>query len=172
MNSTVRRNPARHMVATLLLALLGATLMASGTACAEDEETVRKEYVATLEANCKPHELAIERRVGGVRDDVKKGRLKIAGKKFGIAARIFGASVRGVVPVPRPPDDKATLKTWFKYLHQQEAYMREISHSLLQGRSIQGQRYIARFVHSGNLANRAVLGFGFKYCAFKFSRFN
>jgi hypothetical protein len=170
MNSTAKRNRARRMAATLLPALLGAALVASGAARAEG--TARKEYVATLEALCKPRELAIEQRVGGVRDDVKKGRSKIAGKKFGIAARIFGASVRSIVPVPRPPEDKMSVSKWFRYLNQQEAYMQQISRTLLQGRTIQGQRYIARFVHSGNLANRAVLGFGFNYCAFKFSRFN
>jgi hypothetical protein len=170
MNSTANPNRARRIAASLLIGLLGAALAASGVARAE--ETVRKEYVATLEANCKPRELAIERQVSGVRSDVKEGRSKLAGKKFGIAARIFGASVHGIVPVPRPPGDEMALSKWFKYLHQQETYMQKISRTLLQGRSIQGQRYIARFVHSGNLANRAVLGFGFNYCAFKFSRFN
>ncbi len=38
-------------------------------------------------------------------------------------------------------------------------------------RVIEAQRAIARFIHNGNLANNAVLAFGFDYCDFRFSRY-
>jgi hypothetical protein len=161
-----RRFSALHAVALVL----GACAAVGAVAHAEGGQA-RAEYVTKLEARCKPRVLAIERRVSGVRDDVHTGRLEAAGAKFGIAAKIFGASVQSITPIPRPPEDRKQLSTWFRYLHLQEGYMKKISAAFRHGRSVQGQRFIARFVHSGNLANNSVLGFGFKYCAFKFSRF-
>ena len=47
----------------------------------------------------------------------------------------------------------------------------QITANLRAGRGIAAQRLISRFIHSGNLANRVVLAFGFDYCSFKFSRY-
>jgi hypothetical protein len=135
------------------------------------EELTRDEYVAKLESLCKPRALEIERRVDGVRSDVHRGKLKIAGRKFGIAAKIFGRSVREITPIPRPKEYRQQIKTWFRYLNQQEDYMLKISDAFGHEEGVKGQRYVARFIHSGNLANNTVFGWGFNYCSFKFSRY-
>lgn len=154
-------------IIVMIAAACGSALCANANA----EELTRSEYVAKLESLCKPTVLEIERKVDGVRSDVHSGRLKVAGEKFGIAARIFGGSVRSITPIPRPKEYRSQLSTWFRYLHQQESYMQKISDAFGHERGHQGQRYVARFVHSGNLANNTVFGWGFNYCAFKFSRY-
>jgi hypothetical protein len=168
--SKTRRSRKRWRIPiiTMTVAVVCCTAC-SGVAGAE--ELTRSEYVAKLEAECKPEVEEIERRVGGVRADVRDGRLKAAGKKFGIAAKIFGGSVRDITPIPRPKADRKKLATWFRYLRQQEDYMLEIADAFGHDRGVRGQRFIARFVHSGNQANNTVFGWGFNYCAFKFSRF-
>jgi hypothetical protein len=152
----------------MAVAAVGCTTICGAAGAAE---LTRSEYVAKLEALCRPKALAIKRRVGGVRGDVHSGRLKVAAEKFGIAARIFGSSVRDITPIPRPKEDRPRLSTWFRYLHQQEDYMRKISDAFGHEEGVKGQRYVARFVHSGNLANNTVFGWGFNYCSFKFSRY-
>ncbi|HEX6455880.1 MAG TPA: hypothetical protein VF009_05110 [Solirubrobacterales bacterium] len=158
-------NRRKGLIAALLVALLAAAIAVAA------EGPTRAEYVTHLEGICKPRELATERAVKGVRDDLRNERLAVAATKFGKAARIFGATVRLLKPVPRPPADVAKLKKWFFYLDRQEAYLQEITAQLRQGHAIRAQRLVARFIHNGNLANNVVIGFGFDYCSFKFSRF-
>jgi hypothetical protein len=169
MRAAKTREGPRRFTAAALAAALG-TLALAGAAGAEGEPT-RDAYVAQLEAICKPDALATRRAVKGVRADVRADRLAVAARKFSAAARIFGGTVEEISVVPRPPADTTKLTKWFSYLGQQELYLRRIAAALRAGRTIQSQRYTARFVHNGNLANNTVLAFGFDYCSFKFSRF-
>jgi len=157
---------ARRIAATALL----AALLIGGVAAAEGEPT-RSEYVAQLEAVCKPDALATKKAVKGVKGDVRAERLAVAAGKFSAAAKIFAGTVREISTVPRPPADQAKLAKWFTYLEQEKSYLTKIAAALRAGRTIQSQRYTARFVHNGNLANNVVLAFGFNYCSFKLSRF-
>jgi streptomycin 6-kinase len=159
-----------HSVRRLAGATLLTTLLISGIAAAEGEPT-RSEYVAQLEAVCKPDALATQKAVKGVKDDIRAERLTVAAGKFSKAEKIFAGTVREISPVPRPPADQAKLAKWFTYLEQQESYLKKIVAALRAGNTIQSQRDTARFVHNGNLANNTVLAFGFNYCSFKFSRF-
>jgi hypothetical protein len=159
-----------HSVRRLAGAALLATLLIGGVAAAEGEPT-RAEYVAQLEAICKPDAQATEKAVKGVRADVRAERLAVAAGKFSAASKIFGGTVRDISAVPRPPADAPKLTKWFEYLGRQESYLAKIVAALRAGQTIQSQRYTARFVHNGNLANNTVLAFGFNYCSFKFSRF-
>lgn len=161
-----RRSRGRWQTPILAMIMVSACCGVAGA-----EELTRSEYVEKLESLCKPATLKIERRVDGVREDVHRGRLKVAGRKFRVAAKIFGGAVRRVTPVSRPKEDRRKLATWFRYLHQQEDYMLKIADAFSHERGTKGQRYVARFVHSGNLANNTVFGWGFNYCSFKFSRY-
>jgi hypothetical protein len=158
----------RISIITTIVAIAGFAVICGAAGAGE---LTRDEYVAKLESLCKPRVQEIERRVDGVRSDVHSGKLKIAGKKFGIAAKIFGRSVRENTPVPRPKEYRSQLKTWFRYLHQQEDYMLKISDAFGHEEGVKGQRDVSRFVHSGNLSNNTVFGWGFNYCSFKFSRY-
>jgi hypothetical protein len=135
------------------------------------EEPSRTEYVAQLEAICKPRAEATQVAMRGARADVQAERLAVAAGKFAKAATIFGGTVGKITPVPRPPADAAKLATWFTYLDHQEAYLKQITSQLRAGRAIPAQRLTARFIHNGNLANNTVIAFGFNYCSFKFSRY-
>ena len=135
------------------------------------EGPTRDEYVSRLEGVCKPDAEATQRAMKGARSDVKAERLAVAAGKFAKATRIFGSTVKKIAPLPRPPADGETLKRWFKDLNQQESYLGQITAQLRADHAIKAQRLIARFIHSGNLANNVVLAFGFNYCSFKFSRY-
>lgn len=107
----------------------------------------------------------------GARSDVREERLAVAAGKFAKATRIFGSTVKTISAVPRPPADVTKLEKWFGYLKKQESYLGQITAQLRADHAIKAQRLIARFIHSGNLANNVVLAFGFDFCSFKFSRY-
>ncbi len=153
----------------LLAALVGA--LSLSTLAAAEATPTRSEYVVRLEGICKPHALATQRAMRGVRADVQAERTSLAAKKFSRAARLFDASVHEMAAVQRPPADAAKLATWFVYLGRQESYLKMITAQLRAGHTIPAQRLTARFIHNGNLANNTVLAFGFNYCSFKFSRY-
>jgi hypothetical protein len=158
----------RHWIAA---AVLGAALLVGATTAVAAEAPTREEYVAQLEAVCKPDAEATQKAMKGARADVRAERLKVAAGKFAKAASIFGGTVKEISAAPRPPADAAKLDKWFGYLKAQESYLRQIVAKLRADDPIKAQRLTARFIHNGNLANNTVLAFGFDYCSFKFSRY-
>lgn len=148
-----------------------ALLLALGVASAAAEELTREEYVARLEKICKPGSDATERAVRGVRSDVRHERLKVAGRKFARAKRIFAGTVGSISTVPRPAADRDTLKRWFAALGREQTYLGQMVKTLLAEDVAGFQRVSARFIHEGNKANNAVVSFGFEYCSFKPTRF-
>jgi len=143
-------------------------IVAAGSA---QETLTRKSYVGDLEKVCRPGAEQTRRAMDGVRDDVHANRLKVASRKFGRAASIFGRTIRTISARPRPAADTARLRKWFTYLKRQESYLKQIAVQLRRGREIKAQRLTARFIHNGNLANNTTLAFGFNFCSFKFSRY-
>lgn len=154
--------------AALAVAMLAA---ASPAAAAGEEAPTRDQYVDSLEAICKPNALATQRAMKGARGDLSAERLAVAAHKFGRAKTLFGGTVQRIAAVPRPPADAAQLNAWFGYLKRQQDYLTRIVAKLRADEAVPAQRLTARFIHNGNLANEAVLDFGFEYCAFKFARY-
>lgn len=150
------------LAVTLGMGAIGAAAAAAPT---------RAEYVSHLEQVCKPDTEATRRVMRGARADVRGKRLTEAAEKFAAAAAIFGGTVRKISAQPRPPADTAKLNKWLGYLRAQESYLQRVAAQLHAGNAIKAQRLIARFIHTGNLANNTVLAFGFDYCSFKFSRY-
>ena len=167
MHASKRRNRRRSWA---VVAAIGAALLLSASAAAAEAPT-RDEYVAQLEGICKPDAEATQKAMKGARNDVRAERLAVAAAKFAKAASIFGLSVKAMSAAPQPAGDEAKLDKWFGYLRAQESYLKQVTAQLRADHAIQAQRLIARFIHNGNLANNAVLAFGFDYCSFKFSRY-
>jgi hypothetical protein len=157
----------RRWIAAVVLAVA----LLTGAAAVAAEAPTRDEYVAQLEGVCKPDAEATQKAMQGARADIRAERLTLAAGKFAKATSIFGSTVRRIVAVRRPPADAAKLGKWFGYLKAQESYLGQITAQLRADHAIQAQRLTARFIHNGNLANNAVLAFGFDSCSFKFSRY-
>ena len=164
------RESSSFRVRRLMAAVALAVLALSAPAAAESPD--RDEYVAGLEAVCKPGVEATQRAVRGLRSDIKAERLAVAARKLSSAARIIDGTVGEISTGPRPPLDAAQLTKWFGYLRLQEDYLARAADALRAERIVQYQHNAVRFVHTGNLANDVVIAFGFNYCRFKFSRFD
>ena len=154
----------------LFLTVLGGALSLCSLAAAEATPT-QPEYVARLEAICKPHALATQRTMKGIKPLVRAEHFGPAAAKFSRAARLFDATVREISTVPRPPTDAARLAKWFVYLGRQQSLLKTITAQLRAGHAISVQRLTARFIKNGNLANNEVIALGFNYCRFKLSRY-
>jgi hypothetical protein len=156
----------------VVVAIASALFLLVGCAMASAAEApTRAEYVPRLEAICKPGAEATQRAMKGARTDIQQERFSVAATKFAKAQKIFGQTIKEIAAVPRPGADTARLSQWFVYLKRQESYLGQITTNFEAGRGIAAQRLISRFIHNGNLANHAVLSFGFNYCSFKFSRY-
>lgn len=153
------------------LCLAALALAAPLTAASAAEAPTRPEYVAQLEAICKPRSDATQRAVRGFRADVRHERLGRAAAKFARAKRIFAATVGAISAVPRPPADRRTLARWFARLRSEILYLGRIVATLRASNVARFQRVSARFIREGNRANNVVVSFGFVYCSFKPSRF-
>jgi hypothetical protein len=154
-----------------VIGLLLAGMLVGGRNALAAEGPTRDEYVSQLESVCKPDAEATQQAMKGARSDIKAERLGVAAGKFAKATQIFGSTVKKIAPVTRPPADQEKLEKWFTDLRKQESYLGQITTQLRSDHAIKAQRLIARFIHSGNLANNVVLAFGFNYCSFKFSRY-
>jgi hypothetical protein len=165
------RSDGRRRFGAAIATATAIFLLAACAVAAAAEAPTRSEYVPRLEAICKPDAEATQRAMKGARTDIQREQFAPAAAKFAEAQKIFGQTIKQIVVVPRPSADTARLNQWFVYLNRQESYLGQITTNLKAGRGIAAQRLISRFIHNGNLANHAVLAFGFNYCSFKFSRY-
>ena len=166
-----RGGPTKNALQQILfVTVLGATFSLCGLAAAEATPT-QPEYVAHLEEICKPHALATQRTMKGIKPLVRAEHFGPAAAKFSRATILFDATVREMSSVPRSPTDAARLAKWFVYLGRQQSLLKTITAELRAGHAISVQRLTARFIKNGNLANNEVIALGFNYCRFKLSRY-
>jgi hypothetical protein len=155
------------------LAALGcAALLACGGLAAAAAEQTREGYVAEVEPICKSNTVANERILKGVRTEIRRGKLKLAGGRFKAASAAFGRAVKQIAAVPQPESDRTRLGRWLGYLDDETKYLGEIGKALKAEKKIKAQRLSVLLNHNGNLANLQVLGFEFVYCEIKPSRFS
>jgi hypothetical protein len=134
-------------------------------------ETTRTEYVATVEPICKTNTKVNERILGGVRAEVRKGKLKPAARQFAKAASALKGTLAELKAVPRPAADQAKLAKWLKYVGAEASLFEATSKKLKAGDKTGAQAMVIRLTHNANLANDTVASFEFEYCRFEPSRF-
>jgi hypothetical protein len=154
----------------LSLALVVALLVTVPVALALEEPT-RDEYVAMAEPICKANTEANVRILEGVKEQVKKGELAAAGRRFLRAATALGKSIRQLAALPKPPADAAKLEKWIGYLKQEKTYLQKIGKALKAGNKFQAQKYAVQLNRNNNRANNTVISFGFNHCRIDSSKF-
>ncbi len=150
----------------MLIAAAVPAAMATGS-----PEQTRESYVARVEPICKTNTRANEGALAGAREEIRKGRLRIAASRFAKASAAFGATVRQIRAVPRPAADETRLTKWLGRLADERRLLGEVGKALKAGRKSKAEALWVRLSHNGNLANNLVLGFGFDYCLIDSARF-
>lgn len=151
------------------IALIVAALVAAPLALAQ--ELTRDQYVSQLEPICKRNADANSRILKGVKQQVQRGQLKPAGRRFVRASNALGRSVRQMSKVPRPTADAPRLQKWFGYLKRQRVFLLKIGKALKAGKRGPAQRLAVKLDKNNKAANNTVILFGFKQCRIESSRF-
>lgn len=160
-------------IQTPRFALLGGVIatFALVAAPAGAAELTRDEYVAQAEPICKTNVLANRRIFQGAKGEVKAGRLKPASTHFFRAATAFAKTIGQLEAVPRPTADEARLGKWFGLLRTEKGIIEKVGRALAAEEKHQASSYSVELNRNSNLANDAVLGFGFDYCRIDPARF-
>jgi membrane-bound lytic murein transglycosylase B len=162
------------MKGKLSIALLIAAVALLATAAARAEESAtpsRSEYVSQVEPICQANTEANKTILRNVRQKVRNGKLKQAGRQFIHASAAFGSAVDRITAVPRPPADEERLLKWFKFLRIVQGDLRKVGTALKAGDKILATHETIRVERSANAANNVSYVFEFNYCHLTQSRF-
>lgn len=134
-------------------------------------EVSRDEYKAAAEPICKSSTQANERILGGVRKEVKRGKLKPAAVKFAKASQEQSRALRELEALPQPVADEARLAKWLSYLKIEAELFATAGKKLKAGDKAGAEHITAKLAQNANKANVQVLPFGFRYCRQEPSKF-
>lgn len=160
------------LAASAVAALLAVALLAAGALAATSAEQTRESYVAQVEPICKTNTKTNERLLGGVKKQVKEGKLKAAAGKVSAAVVSGNSTVKKLKQVPQPVADAAKLGKWLGLLEAEQKLLTELSQALKSGNKTRVQTLTVKLTHNGNVANNSVLGFEFNYCLIPTSQFS
>jgi hypothetical protein len=156
---------ARKLAIFAFAALLLSAPLALAT------EVTRSEYVASVEPACKTETEANLGIFKGVKKEIKAGELRGAAKRFSRAAKAFTKGLSDIEAAPRPSADENKIAKWIGFLRSEGTLLTKIGTALKEDKKHQVQGDVLLLYHNANLANNAVLGFGFNYCKLNPGRF-
>ena len=155
-------------IKTIFAALVALAVCAS---MALAEELTREQYVERVEPICKNNSDANSRILKGVKQQVQKGELVPAGKRFIRASTALGKSVSQIAAVPQPVEDTAKLDKWIGYLKKEKVYLQKIGKYLKAEDKYRAQKQAVELNRNNNKANNTVISFGFHECRIDSSKF-
>ena len=155
----------------LSLAMAVALLACVPVAGAIEADPTREEYVAAAEPICKSNTEANSRILKGVKEQVKRGDLAVAGRRFIRASTALGKAVNRIAALPQPSADEVKLDKWIGYLRSEKTLLRKIGKALKGDEKFKAQKYATQLSRNNTRANNTVISFGFKHCRIESSKF-
>lgn len=134
-------------------------------------EITRAEYVEQSEPICKANTIANRNILKGVRQDVREGKLKVAGAKFTRAAKALHRTIQRLEQIPQPSADESRLARWFTHLNGETKLLEKVAGRLRKGSHVDLGKYVLELRHNANVTNNIVLTFGFEYCLIQTARY-
>jgi hypothetical protein len=135
-------------------------------------EVSRDEYKEAAEPICKTSAQANERILGGVRKEVKQGKLKSAAAKFSKASKQQSQTLKQLEALPQPTADEARLTKWLAYLKIEAELFEQAGRKLKAGDKAGAEHVFAKLTPNANKANNQVLPFEFRYCRLEPQKFS
>jgi hypothetical protein len=154
-----------------LVALAVMALCLVGAQLALADEVTRDSYKEQVEPICETNTKANEKILKGVREEVKQGKLAVAGGQFSKAASALKKAYNQIKAVPQPTADTAKLGKWLGYIKDEVGLFEDGAKALKAGQKTKAQTVVVQLTHTANLANNQVLSFGFRYCKLQPSKF-
>lgn len=149
-----------------MLLLLAASMASAATL---DEE--RQTYKDQVEPICKQNREANERVLKGVEQNIRKGRLKLAGTQFAKGAAALKKARTQLAAVPKPAADSSRLTKWLGLIKTEVELFEKVSKKLKAGDKRGAQRMALQLTTTVKKANNTVLPYEFKYCRVEESQF-
>jgi hypothetical protein len=156
-------------LATFVAPLVVALSLVTSFAAAG--EVTRDSYKESVEPICKVNTEANERILGGVRGEVRAGKLKPAAAQFAKAASELKKTIPQLRGVPRPPADTARLSRWLGQVSLEASLFEAVGAKLRAGEKAEAQRMVVKLTSNATKANSIVIPFEFEYCRLEPSRF-
>jgi hypothetical protein len=156
--------------ATAIAAALAVAAVAS-SALASAAEVTRSSYKEAVEPICKTDTQANERIFAGVKQEVRRGKLKPAATKFTKAAAALKSAIAQIQKVPAPAADSARLSKWLGKVSNEAGYFEAVARKLKAGDKAGAEHLVNKLTTEANAANNAVLAFEFHYCRLEPARF-
>jgi hypothetical protein len=149
------------------LFLLLAASMAFGATLEEERQT----YKTQVEPICKQNREANERVLKGVKQNIRNGKLKLAGTQFAKGAAALKKARTQLAAVPKPAADSARLTKWLDLVKTEVELFEKVSKKLKAGDKRGAQRMALQLTTTVNKANNTVLAYEFNYCRVQTSQF-
>lgn len=147
--------------------LLLAASMAFGATLEEERLT----YKQQVEPICKQNREANERVLKGVKQNIRNGKLKLAGTQFAKGAAALKKARTQLAAVPKPAADSARLTKWLGLIKTEVELFENVSKKLKAGDKRGAQRMALQLTTTVNKANNTVLAYEFNYCRVQTSQF-
>jgi len=158
------RRPAA--IAALLLA--GALLVPVAATALEGP---RAEYREQVEPICRANTERNEHILKGVRANVRKGKLKPAGRQLLRASSALRGALAELKKVPRPPADGKRLSEWLGQIAKQADLVQKAGKALIAGNRHRAGSLVTQASNGARRENALVVSFEFRDCRLDASRY-
>ncbi|HEY1354989.1 MAG TPA: hypothetical protein VGF09_01615 [Solirubrobacterales bacterium] len=152
-----------------IAALVACALLLPAAAAAL--EGPRAEYREKVEPICRANTEANDHILRGVRSNVRKGKLKPAGRQLVKASTAFHGAVAELRKVPRPAADEKRLTEWLGQLANQATLLRSAGKALIAGNRHRAGSLVTQLSNGARKANALVVSFEFRDCRLDASRY-
>jgi hypothetical protein len=157
------------MIRALALALTAAIFLSVVSLAAA--EVSREAYKEQVEPICQANSKANEKILKNVKKEVKQGKLSLAAKQLGQAAKALKSTYSELQAVEQPTADQAKLGKWLGYVKTEASLFEQTGKALKSNNKNKAQQLESQLNHNANLANAEVLSFDFHYCRFEPSKY-
>jgi hypothetical protein len=157
--------------AVTIAALLSACALLAPIAAAALEGP-RADYREQVEPICRANTEANEHILRGVRSNVRKGKLKPAGRQLLEASTALRGALAELRKVPRPAADAKRLSEWLSLLSNQADLLQKAGKALIAGNRHRAGTLVTKLSNGARRANALVVSFEFRYCRLDASRYS
>jgi len=154
----------RNSLVKLVAAAFAVMLVFASVAAAE---ITKDEYKAQVEPICKTNKTASDKYLKGVRNLVKKDKLKKAGENFAKAATALEKAHKQLAAVEQPPADAAKLTKWLKGIKEEVGLMKTIATNLKKNTKAgktKATSLVVKLEKNATTTNNLVVAYAFNYC--------
>ena len=157
-------------LSTTCAVVLALTMLAAPFAQAEEPDP-KTTYKEAVEPICKANTEANSRILKNVKQEVRQGKLRLAGRQFTKAGAALNRTHGELSAVPKPAEYTAKLTKWLSLIGTEVTLFKKAGSQLKAENKTAAQATVIRLQHNANQANNQVIVFEFHYCRFDTSKF-